>query len=87
MKGEDGTMQIGLMSIDGSNLRQLTHTGDGNTRSTFSPDGRYIAFIRGLQSPACVVIVDVQTGEETVIANDAQPVRPVWHAVASMLKN
>ena len=87
MKGDNGTMQIGLMSIDGSNLRQLTRTGDGNTRATFSPDGRYIAFIRGLDSPACVVIVDPQTGAETIIANDAQPIRPVWHTVPAVPKN
>jgi hypothetical protein len=71
MKGDNGTMQIGLMSIDGSNLRQLTRTDDDYTRPTFSPDGRYLAFIRGLKSPSCVVIVEIQTGEETIIANDA----------------
>lgn len=83
MKATDGTMQIGLMSIDGGDVRQLTHVGDGNSFSTFSPDGRSIAFIRGFPSPASLVIVDIKTGKETIVASDVSPVRPVWHSVIS----
>lgn len=78
MKGDDGTMQIGLTSMDGKEIRQLTRAGDFNTRSAFSPDGKHVAFTRGQQVPAHVIIVNVETGKETVISNDAQTSRPVW---------
>ncbi len=79
IKGEDGTMQIGLMGIDGTNLRQLTQRGDGNARATFSPDGRYIALIRSLQPPSSVVIVDTANHSEVVVATDALPIRPILY--------
>jgi hypothetical protein len=81
MKGADGTMQIGVVRMDGSNVRQLTRQGDGNTFPQFSPDGRFVAFTRSLQAPCCLVIVDSVTNEEFVIANDAKHARPVWHPV------
>jgi len=70
MRGEDGTMQIGLMANDGSNLRQLTRSGDWSTRAVFSPDGRYLACVRG-QRPWFIVVVSVETDEETIVAEDA----------------
>ena len=75
-------MQIGLTSWDGKKIRQLTRTGDFNTRAAFSPDGKYLAFLRGLESPARLLIVNIETGQETLIATDAQSSRPIWRTVA-----
>ncbi len=71
-------MQIGLTSLDGATIRQLTRTGDMNTRAAFSPDGRYLAFVRGSQPNVSLIVVNVQTGEETLVAHDAASARPVW---------
>ena len=83
MKAGDDTMQLGLMSIDGSNIRQLTRTGDLNMKPAFSPDGRYLAFVRGSQPNVSLIVVNVQTGEETLVANDAASARPVWRTTAA----
>ena len=83
MKGEDGTMQIGLTSLDGQQIRQLTRSGDLNTKPAFSPDGRYLAFVRGSQPNVSLIVVNVQTGEETLVANDAASARPVWRTTAA----
>ncbi|MFM9962832.1 MAG: TolB family protein [Planctomycetaceae bacterium] len=84
MKGEDGTMQIGLTSLDGrKNIRQLTRSGDLNMKSAFSPDGRYLAFVRGSQPNIRLIVVNVQTGEETLVAHDAASARPVWRTTAA----
>ena len=84
MKGEDGTMQIGLTSMDGTDIRQLTRAGDFNTKPAFSPDGHFLAFVRGNdRSNARLVIVNMQTGEETILANDVQLIRPVWRTTAA----
>ena len=82
MRGEDGTMQIGLLAADGT-TRQLTHLGNHNTKLSFSPDGCYIAFIRGLRAPCVLVVKCLATGKETVLATDAQWTRPVWRTVES----
>ena len=87
MLAENGTMQIGLTSWDGKEIRQLTRTGDFNTRAAFSPDGKYLAFIRGLNSPAHLMIVNIETGKETLIATDAQSSRPIWRTVAESKEN
>ena len=78
MKGENGTMQIGMALLDGTDIRQVTHAGDFNTRAAFSPDGKYLAFTRGEHVPVSVIIVNVETGRETVISHDAQATRPIW---------
>ena len=77
------------VSIDGQQIRQLTRIGDQNSFAAFSPDGSHIAFLRRKPPNAasgaspCVVIVNVTTGEETVVANDAQESRPVWRMNAA----
>lgn len=80
MNASDNTMQIGLISIDGTNLRQLTSTGELNLMPCFSPDEKYIAFLRGIHSPRQVIVVDIETGREYLIAESTctMPVRPVW---------
>lgn len=84
MKGADGTRQIGIVSMDGSQVRQLTHTGDDNHMPVFSPDGGYIAFLRGKTPNINLIVVDVATGEETVVATDAKPERrPSWRTIVA----
>ena len=64
--------------MDGKEVRQLTRAGDFNTFASFSPDGKYLAFIRGQPPDARVMIVNIETGQETLICNDAVPSHPVW---------
>ena len=82
MKGEDGTMQIGLTSLGASEPRQLTRAGDVNTGSAFSPDSQYLAFLRGKGQqgqPVCLIVMNIETGKEYVVANDIHQVfRPIW---------
>ena len=40
-----GNKDIYTMASDGSDLRQLTHSQGNDTWPSWSPDGRYIAFI------------------------------------------
>jgi TolB protein len=43
----DGNDEIYLMNADGSNPRNLTHTGNWEQKPSWSPDGRAITFGRG----------------------------------------
>lgn len=80
MAGADATLQIGLISMDGRTVRQLTHRGDFNTRAAYSPNGKYLAFTRGRPPEVRVILIEIETGHETVICNHALPWRPVWVA-------
>ena len=72
-------MQIGMTSHGDSEPRQLTRTGDYNTGSAFSPDGRYLAFLRGKGQTVCLIVINVETRKEYNVASDAhQYFRPVW---------
>ncbi len=83
IKGEDGTLQIGLTSLDGQQIRQLTRSGDLNMKPAFSPDGRYLAFVRGNSPSVSLVVIHIETGQETVVANNALSVRPVWRTTGA----
>jgi WD40 repeat protein len=85
MHGDDGTMQIGIISSDGSSIRQVSRNHDLKTLSSWSPDGEYIAFVRHAPphhldgKVGCIVVVNVSTGEEFVLANNATAgSRAVW---------
>ncbi len=52
-----------------------------NTRPAFSPDGHHLAFVRGSQPNVSLVVIYIETGQETVVANNVPSVRPVWRTV------
>ncbi len=66
-------------------LRQLTRTGDMNTRAVFSPNSRYLAFVRGYR-PCRLVVLNVETDEETIVAEDTESIRPVWRKIPAPQK-
>ncbi|MBT8341689.1 MAG: hypothetical protein HKP58_09565 [Desulfatitalea sp.] len=47
MPPSDAIVNIFVMDADGSNIKQLTFGPYQDQRPTFSPDGRYIVFVRG----------------------------------------
>lgn len=78
MNADEGrAREIGLVSKDGKRMRQLTTTGNLNGRSIFSPDGRYVAFLRSMTE---LCVVDTDSGEVREVAKGAAYVRPVWRA-------
>jgi Tol biopolymer transport system component/DNA-binding winged helix-turn-helix (wHTH) protein len=58
--------EIYIASADGGALRRITNTTDRNTGSAWSPDGKWIAFIRGLKD---VWIVSPLGGQERRLAH------------------
>lgn len=79
MRGENGTLQLGILSTDGKQLHQVTRQADGNTLASFSPDGRWLAFLRaGEPQKWDLWIVDLETEEESPIARDVAKHRPAW---------
>ncbi len=78
MKDQNGTRQIGTVSVDGKVVRQLTRQGNANSQPSYSPDGRSIAFLRGENPRASLILLDVETGQETILADDAWLIRPAW---------
>ncbi|MDB5335002.1 MAG: tolB, partial [Planctomycetaceae bacterium] len=79
MKADDDTRQIGLISLDGKQIRQVSHSGKLNTMPAFSPDGRYVAFIQtGEAGKHDLRVVDLESDEETRIAEDVALARPAW---------
>jgi WD40 repeat protein len=81
----DGTHQLVLSDEKGENIRQLTTARELSRQPSFSPDGSYIAFLRGAD-PAALVVYAVDTGKETIVATDALHVRPVWRVIAPRKK-
>lgn len=70
----DQTSHLELDRLDGSLPEQLTEPGQElAVDPAASPDGRRVAFISipGQGRPAPLVVVDVETGERQVIADDA----------------
>lgn len=63
-------MQIWLMNADGTNQRPITSLPDGACQPTWSPDGRYLAFIspcrekRTLYENTKIYILDTVEGDE-----------------------
>ena len=54
----DGSRQIYIMNINGSNQKRITFTNDGIGRYEWSPDGSQIAFIRRSGNNAKIYIMD-----------------------------
>jgi hypothetical protein len=44
----------------------------------FSPDGRFLAYLRGTAVPYELAVFDLQENKEIVITSDAALARPCW---------
>jgi formylglycine-generating enzyme required for sulfatase activity/serine/threonine protein kinase len=77
--GDDGSHQLALVDKDGSNPRQITTHSTRSIRSAFSPDGKFIVFLRG--DPAALIVYDIDNAEELTAAADALPVTPAWRSL------
>ncbi|HFE53944.1 MAG TPA: biopolymer transporter Tol, partial [Bacteroidetes bacterium] len=67
----DGTQNLALVDIDGTNFRKLTHYRNGETVYTprWSPDGRRIVFALGKEHGRLIASANPATGEvDTVFA-------------------
>jgi Tol biopolymer transport system component len=69
--GEDGTNQIFIAGIDGSDARQVTHHPIGAGEPAWSPDGTRIAYTgseteRGSRN---LLVVDIASGESTQVTD------------------
>jgi hypothetical protein len=78
MKGEDGTRQIGIISVEGRQVRQATRNAQQNLMPAWSPDGRFLAYLRGSAVPYELAVLDLHGGTETIVAKNAAMVRPAW---------
>ncbi|MEX2173790.1 MAG: hypothetical protein WD872_05465 [Pirellulaceae bacterium] len=57
----------------------MTHTGNLNALPAFSPDGRYVAYIQFRDDGMYDLrLVDLETDEETKVAEDVLLLRPAW---------
>src|SRR5947209_17737863 len=64
-----GTSQVWLANRDGSDVRQLTWSGQRNREARWSPDGRAVAFVSDRKPPQtalCLLSVDAP-GEARVV--------------------
>lgn len=77
LPGKDGTLQLGIITED-ENVYQWTDDGDFNSWAMFSPDGRFVAYIRGREYPCELRVKSLVNGNESIVAKDCSPARPVW---------
>jgi hypothetical protein len=77
MRGGDGTQQLGKVSQSGE-VVPWTNEGMFNSMPVFSPDGQHVVFIRNSSLPHDLVLRNVATGQEVLLATDASQYRPYW---------
>jgi Tol biopolymer transport system component len=71
--GDEGTDQIFIAGIDGTEVRQMTHDPMGAFEPAWSPDGTRIAYLAPPGSGdgrSNLLVLDVATGESTQIIHD-----------------
>ncbi|MCC6628597.1 MAG: S9 family peptidase [Chloroflexi bacterium] len=66
--------QVWRCTIDGSDHRQLTWSGDHNGGAIWSPDGRQIAFVSDRVAAAGVFVLPTDGGEARELARHAQAI-------------
>jgi dipeptidyl aminopeptidase/acylaminoacyl peptidase len=73
------TTQIYLMSIDGTDARQLTTERQSSTSPRWSPDGKRLAFVSARDGEAQIWTIDVESGEVHKMTNVSMGADgPVW---------
>jgi serine/threonine protein kinase/formylglycine-generating enzyme required for sulfatase activity len=78
---DNETRQIALINIDGTHFRKVTHNTRDNSNPAFSPDGRYVAYLRTVSNVFELAYVDLETEEEIILADDAAGSRPTWRRI------
>jgi WD40-like Beta Propeller Repeat len=70
-EGDDGSPQIFVSGIEGTDIRQVTHDPKSATSPAWSPDGKRIAYVGyGSGEVENLFVLDVATGEATQITED-----------------
>lgn len=78
--------QIWMMDIDGRNARQITRYEKSSVSPTFSPDGRFIAFISDKDGSPNIYVMPASGGEARKVTNISTGVAdPVWSPDASLI--
>gem|GEM_PF-713374 len=77
----NGSREIAMITDEGKSPHQLTHNGLMNFNPVFSPDGRYVAYLRENSPDVELAIFDLETDREVVIANDSSVCRPTWRRI------
>jgi len=70
-----GRNEVWVMSADGSNARQLSHTGTGGHFTLWDADSRHVIFNTHIDGVAQIARVSIEGGT-------AEPIRPInggWH--------
>ncbi len=68
--GDDGMPQIFIAGIDGTGVRQVTHSPSGGTSPAWSPDGTKIAYEGSDNRPGgngYLLVLDLETGGSTAL--------------------
>jgi len=79
-----------LMNADGTGLKQLTNEPATGSAPAFSPDGRLLAFLRGVGDEEQLVVVDPDTLQEKVLlatetSGGSAEDWPVWSPDSKLL--
>jgi dipeptidyl aminopeptidase/acylaminoacyl peptidase len=71
--------QVWLSGVDGSDARQLTHTGQRNGSPRWSPDGRLLAFVSDRVEKAGLFVLPMEGGEPRELTRHATGISdPAW---------
>jgi molecular chaperone DnaK len=75
----DNPSDIWLVNIDGSSPRRVTSNPEREMDPTWSPDGKWFAFVRGDYAKPTVVVQRLDgTGEKVLTKNGAREGHPCW---------
>ena len=74
----DGDDDIYVIRADGKGLRQVTDTPSDEASPSWSPDGKRLVFGRGWPDNPIIVVRDLESGKETVIAAGETVGEPAW---------
>jgi hypothetical protein len=71
--GDEGTSQIFVANVDGTDVRQVTHDPNGAVEPAWSPDGGSIAYIGNVRPNliGSLFVLDVATGVSTKVGDVA----------------
>jgi Tol biopolymer transport system component len=84
---EDGDFDIYVVRADGSGPRKLTDNSVGDDSPSWSPDGSRLTFARTWPNKTAIVVYDLETGKEAVVAGGGLDVddlvfAPSWQPAA-----
>jgi TolB protein len=70
-RGTDALSEIGVVNVDGSGRRELTHDGQTNEKPSWSPDGTRIAFDSKRGGNTDIYVMDADGTHERRLTTDA----------------